>query len=200
MASKLGIFQTACQRLGTRRPETDTELTAEGEALAAVYDEVRLYVLEQHPWSFCRVAVQLARLVATPVEVWTYFYALPTDIVSILRVSDGTDNHEWQTGSSIPYERQHDDRIATDAEDVYLYYIKDEEDVNLWVPSFRSALAWRLAYEVGYRLTESTTKVDRAEKKYLQELEVAKSQDAPKSRIRRLNSPWWTVSRRAGVG
>ncbi|MGI9501479.1 MAG: hypothetical protein ACR2RE_00290, partial [Geminicoccaceae bacterium] len=159
----------------------------------------RLLVLEEYPWSFARVAVQLSQLVATPVEVWKYFYQLPADIVSILRVSDGTDNFEWQLGRSIPYERQYDDRVATDAEEIYLYYIRDVDDMNLWVPSARSALAWRLAYEVALRLTEHSSKADRAERKYFESLEAAKSKDAPRSRPRRIPDTPWNTSRRASV-
>jgi len=200
MASKVGVWNQALQRLGTRRVETDTESTAEAEALEAVWDETRLYVLEQYPWSFARTVDQLARLVATPGTVWKYWYKLPADTVGILRVSDDTDNYEWQTGDSIPYERQYDDRIAADAEAVYLYYLRDVEDMNLWVSSARSALAWRLAYEVAYRLTESTAKADRAEKKYFEELGQAKSQDSQRSRGRRINQTSWVTSRIASVG
>lgn len=200
MASKVGIWNTALQRLGTRRVDTDTEDTAEAEALEAVYDDALAEVLEAHPWSFARKAVQLSRLVATPVEVWAYFYALPADLVSIIRVSDGTDNCEVFTGPSIPYERQDDDRIATDAEAVYLAYIYASTDPNLWTPSFRSALAWKLATEVAYQLAESTTKTDWCESKYQTELMKAKSLDFPRSRIRPINRTSWVTSRRSGVG
>jgi hypothetical protein len=198
MASKVGLWNVALQRLGTRRVDTDTEDTAEAEALDAVYDETLLYVLGEYPWSFARSVVQLAQQVATPTTVWAYFYDLPSDLVSLLRVSDGVDNYEWQTGPSIPYERQEDDRIATDAEAAYLYYVKAVSDINQMSPSFRSALAWRLAMAVSYRLTESTTKADRCEFKYNQELEVAKSKDSIKSRIRPINPSSWVTSRESG--
>lgn len=200
MASKVGVWNLCLTRLGTRRVDTDTEDTAEAEALDAIWDDALAEVLESHPWSFARKAVQLSQLVATPVTTWTYFYQLPADIVSILQVSDGTDNFELFTGPSIPYERQDDDRIAADAEEVYLAYIYSSTDPNLWTPSFRSALAWKLASEVAYKLTESTTKADFAEKKYAMVLEEAKSRDAPRSRIRQINPTTFVTSRRAGVG
>ncbi|MGI9493084.1 MAG: hypothetical protein ACR2QF_11860 [Geminicoccaceae bacterium] len=200
MASKVGVWNQALQRLGTRRVDTDTEETAEAEALIAVWDEARLYVLEQYPWSFARVVDQLAQVLPAPETVWTYFYQLPSDIVHILRVSDGTDNFEWSVGKSVPYERQFDDRIAADAEEAYLYYIRDVDDMNLWIPSARSALAWRLAYEVGPRLVESAAKWERADREYLKGVEIAKSQDSARSRAFRINETPHVTARRSAVG
>lgn len=200
MASKTDVWNSALQRLGSRRVETDTEQTAEAEALAAIWNETRLYVLAEHPWSFARTTQKLARLASpTPETVWKYFYQLPSDIVSILRVSDDTKNFEYRKGRSISFERQAQDRIATDAEDVYLYYITDVSDMNLWTPSVRSALAWRLAYEVAYRLYESSGKVDRAEAKYRQELQIAKSHDASRSELKSINQTSWITAREAAV-
>lgn len=200
MASKLGLFNQALQRLGDRRIETDTEETAENEALSAVYDECREEVLATHPWSFARTRVELARIVDTPLTVWTYYYQLPADLIEILQVSDGTDSREYQDDSSIPYVREEDDKIAVDAEDVYLTYTRDVTDVNLMPVTFRTALSWKLAADVAYRLMESTTKQQWAEGKYLSQLEFAKSKDAPKGRIRRVRETSWVMSRRVGLG
>lgn len=199
MADKVGIFNLALQRLWTRRVESPTEESREAEALLAIYDATRDFVLDEYLWSFAQAAVELSRLVDAPLISWRYFYQLPNDRIRIARVIDRVDGLRFGEGPSVPHEVVEDERIATDAEQVYLQYIRVVTDENLLPPYFVSLLAWRLAHEVGGVLAASQTRIEKAAAEYAKELNSAKGKDSRRGVVMPVTYTSWADARRAGV-
>jgi len=124
-------------------------------------------VLSEYQWGFALKRANLVQQVLEP--AWTsdnkkYYYKVPSDLISIVEVSDK--NANWNLEG---------DSILTDAVKLGLLYVYYNDDNSKFSPSFVEALAARLALDSCYNLTNSSTMVDYLNKIYANKLAVAKS-------------------------
>ena len=80
MASKLGICNGALIRLGA---PIIADFTSSDIAVSCdtIYSGIRDMLIAMHPWRFATAKRQLAQLVDTPLNEWTYAYQLPSDAI-----------------------------------------------------------------------------------------------------------------------
>ena len=183
MATKIEIVNGALTMFGHRRL---TSLTAENDtarAVAAVYDQSVLEMLEAPPdWSFARKHSGALALLSEvdldtgiqPVQGWDYLYAIPSNCVKVRKVfEDGgahlspQDRADKQNFEEIVHPTSAVTCIATDIEDAYSWFTAKITDPTQFSPSFVAALKAKLAMELVLPLTQKETLFASMERRFL---------------------------------
>jgi hypothetical protein len=176
MASDVSIVNQALRRLGGTRITSLTDGSKNANAANDIYEDLRDELLRAHPWNFATTRVELARLAAAPAFGYGYNYSLPTDWLKTVSV------HDNDAGAgALDFKEETEDTakvLRTDAEHVYLRYVRRIIDANMMTPDFRSALAYALARDLAIPIASSGALFDRMEIKASQILAFAKSSDA----------------------
>lgn len=142
----IALASRALIKLGAAAISSFEDGTAESQVAAALYDLERDALLASHPWSFATGQATLPRLVADPVAEFDYAFQLPTDLIRVLRVTDG----DIPAGRYRILER----RLHANAELVTLTYIF-RPDETAFPPWFDAALVDQLAAAFCLPLTEN---------------------------------------------
>ena len=163
-----------------------TDPTANAKRANAIYDLVRLMVLQSHPWNGSTKQAVLTQLAATPTFKWTYRYSLPADSVRPLFTDkDRGNERKWQ---------QYGNEIWSDHGELSLEYIYNNEDTTLFSPGLVMALSSRLEAELAYPITGSTSLAEAKLKIYDDlKLPEAKALDAQVGATQQLDDgvdPW----------
>jgi len=174
MASEVSICNVGMKLLGAKRisafPPTDTSPNA--TRCNDHYEQVRDAELRKHAWNFAITRVALAPDAEAPAFGETYKFLLPTDCIRPLIPKHDTQNgdNDWTL------EGRH--IVTSDANVVYLRYIKQITDPNLMDALFRDAVSAKLAYLLCEDITGSTTKQSAANDAYDMAITEAKKINA----------------------
>ena len=87
------------------------------------------------------------------------------------------------------------DQLLTDESAASIQYIARITDTTKYTPAFVSALAQRLAAEIAFPLTNSTSIAEASYKLYLNKLKMAKGIDAQEGSGQKMESLPWETSR-----
>ena len=128
-----------------------------GAIAERLYDSVTKGIASSYPWRFMRqYSSPLARLTATPVIQYLYYYRLPSDIEGLAWALYDDDSQDappfknWeQVGAS----------IATDAAEVWIKYSALPE-VPQWPGYFQQLVIYALAAEFAMPVRESSSTAD----------------------------------------
>jgi hypothetical protein len=101
-------------------------------------------------WTAGRARAQLNQLVTTPTYGPLYYYQLPVDFIRPFEVDAGGEDYTTE-----------DDKIATDAEEVYLTYLARPSDPAKLAPYIKKMISTRLAFLLSTPLTSSETLASR---------------------------------------
>lgn len=156
--SKIQIANFALSKLGSRRIISLSEDTEEARVISATYDLILDEVLCEHEWSFAQKRAALAQLDTTlPMtdDGVSIVYAKPPDIIKLNYV-----NFEYATVKVESY------GIVSNVNGLKLIYTYRNTDPTTYHPQFTTALAMRLASEIGFNLTESTSKAQALFEEY----------------------------------
>jgi hypothetical protein len=172
----LGIANMALARIGVARlsvwPDT---ITPQGIAANDVWEYIRDEVLEAKEWRFAKTRTFLGDGAPVDSETnigWNYGYQLPPDFLRLARptkTSMKEDLPVYPPGYDYKVEVVGGDSgdyfiLLTDYdnanEDMYIVYIKRQVDLALWSPTAISALAFRWAAEMTFKLTEGKNEYD----------------------------------------
>ena len=174
MASDAGIANSALVKIGSR--QRITSLTQTNSVPAAHCNEqfakVRDALLEEANWKFALAWVSLTRTSTTPVAEFDYEFQKPSDFIRLVLIAD----NDAGVGK-VPY-RIAGDRIISDANELWLLYVRKETDPNVMTPMFREALAWRLAFDLAAVITDATTTRDSMERSMTRAVARAKASDS----------------------
>ena len=131
---------------------------SEGSTAATVadrlYDDIRSSLLTAYPWSFSLKKVQLAQSTSTPVNEWSYAYALPSDRVAAPRAVF------YSGGISVPTTTDFEifgDKLYTDFPAVYIDYQHDPGEAQ-YPKHFVQLLKYWLAWHFAEPVTDVTSK------------------------------------------
>ena len=155
MASVIGICNSALVKLGASTIVSLTEGTKNANLCNEQYDKVRDALLRAHPWSFAIARAKLAQLAVTPTFGWDHAYQLPADFLRVVAVYDNDDGV-----GTVPYAVE-GRTLLSDADDLYLRYVRREDDPNRFDALFREALAFRLAADLAIPIVQSNTLAER---------------------------------------
>ena len=150
MASDVQICNRALQIIGaTTRITALTDSNQAARDLNTMYAPVRDAELRKHPWSFALARVVLAPSASAPVFEFDYAFQLPSDFLRLHPDYEYQAETDWQIeGNQL---------LTNDGDTLYLRYVKQVTDANLFDALFREALAAQLAYQMAPPVTKNNT-------------------------------------------
>lgn len=163
MASKVDICNSALRKLGVERINSLTEDNSRAKVCNDRYDILRDEMLRSHPWKFAIKRTTAAAILAVPLFDWEKQYQLPSDCLRVLRVND--DYTKWS---------QEGDKILSNETSCKIKYISRVEEA-LFDSSFIEVLAFRMAVDMCYSITQSTAREQTLQAQYAVFLADARS-------------------------
>jgi hypothetical protein len=144
--SLVSIYNLALIPLSVDRVLDPLEETEQARKCNEIYPILRDDELSGHPWNFAVVRVQCLLTTDVPVYEYSCSYQVPSDCLRILEVEC----------EDTAYRRE-GDRIVTDESPLYIQYIQQVTDTNLFSPAFKSLIGARLKFELCTSLTGNKT-------------------------------------------
>lgn len=144
--TETNICNSALSKIGAPRI---TSIDADSPAARACKERLNLLrneVLAAHSWKFARKRAQLATT-GTPDFGWAYYYDLPNDYINMV-----LDPNELDVVSDFIIEGR---RILANDNPIKVLYIFEETNYSNWEYQAAEALAWRLAADIGYLVSQS---------------------------------------------
>lgn len=177
--SVLGIYNQAFARIGQPKQASLSDNTTPIIQANLAWEYIRDEVLEAHDWTFAKTRVALAKNATSPSSRYAYAYTLPADF---LKIAKQNPDDPPVYPASYPYilESLPDGTqcLFTDYDnsdqDLYLTYIRREENPARYTATFCSAAAFRLGAELALVITESQKKFEALFSLYEQAITKAK--------------------------
>ena len=194
MASKVEICNSALNMLGANNITDLTEDSKNARLLNQRYEPIRDAVFRTHAWNCLIKRIQLAADTDTPTHEYTYQYTLPADCLRVLRIGghhDGSSS-DLDNGQQFKIEGR---KVLTDETTVYLIYISKITDVNEYDTLLQETIAARLAAELCYAVTSSTSLSGSLKESYEEKLREARFTDATEGTADKLDSSTFINSR-----
>jgi hypothetical protein len=194
MATETSVANLALGRLKVGQAIADIDDQSNPARLCARFmDQCRQEVLRAFPWGGTVRAEALAEISMASFPGWTYVYQYPNSCLMVRAVSDeGGIRHISQSITSRfeqlntllrkqPFQiALKDDNTArtilSDVTDAYVFYTVDVEAFELFAPDLASAIAWRLAMEVGGPLQADSAAIENAMRMYAISVSTASAQ------------------------
>lgn len=169
--TEVSICNSALIKLGTDVIGSLTEDTKAARLCNARLSFLRNKVLEDHNWGFATKFVELASVDpgSTDLDGWAYAYQKPADF---LRMQRGED---WDVEFDTVNEY-----LVADEEPFKIKYTAKITNTGKYTYSFAECLAWRLAAELAYALTNSKEVAALMMQGYDMDLKAARYNDAHK--------------------
>jgi hypothetical protein len=179
--SIVGIVNLSLGRIGIDKQIASlSEDSVVARKANAVWEYIRDEVLEAKDWKFAKTRVALSKLTSTPVFGYDYAYGLPPDFLRVVINREKNPSYYpsgayataltsdqiliRETAYHYAIEALADSTrvLVTDYDndeyDLYLTYIRKEDDPAKYSPNFINALAFRMAAELCMSRTESRPK------------------------------------------
>ena len=147
--SVIDIINSALGKVGEGTITALTDGTNAANVANVLYAPVRDRLLRGHVWNFALERVQLARLADAPAFGFNYKYQLPADNIRVVEAY----NNDQGIGA-VEY-RIEGKTMHSDAEEIYLLFIKQVTDTNAMTADFREALAFSLAADMAVPIANS---------------------------------------------
>ncbi len=189
MSSIVGICNSALIKLGASTILSLTDGSKNANLCNEQYEKVRDEMLRLHPWNFAIARTRLALLSSAPAFEFAKAYQLPADWLRTVSV------HDNDAGAGAVEYRIEGRTVVTNADALYLRYVAVIADPNDMPPSFREALAWRLAADLAQAITQSTTVMEAMDRGFRGAMSAARSIDAIEDFPERLPASDWITGR-----
>ena len=200
MPSTVDIANYALNNLGASNISSLDENSKAARIVNQRYEAVRDAVFRAHPWNCLIQRAQLAQETDAPAFGYTYQYALPTNpyCLRVLEFSNGTlsypqDNITNNSGGPVFVIEGR--KLLTDEAVARIKYIGRITDPQQYDASLVEALAARLAAEVCYAITGSTSMVQIQTSLYEAKINEARFNDATEGATQRLEASDFIESR-----
>lgn len=188
MASTIDIINRGLTYIGDATIASMADPTPNAEKVRRVWPESRDTVFRDGLWKCLQKRVALARLADAPAFGFKYQFKLPTDFIRVVRLHP--EHLNWQVEG---------EKILTDESALSLAYIARITDSGLYDPALREALACRLAADLCFGNTASTSLWDALENKYRNVMATARNIDAHEGTPANSYSPSaWAASKLGG--
>jgi hypothetical protein len=189
--SEVEIMNSALIKVGAERIITPDDANNRARLCKEQYPKVRDALLRAHPWKFSTSYASLAVITPKPAEIFEYAYAyqLPSDCARIFKTNLDV-NDEWQEIAG--------GMLVCNTSAVSIKYSKRITNVAQYDDSFCEVLAYALAMDIAYALTQSTAQVDKMERGFKDSLAQARSHSAQIGSVQRVISDDWLSARRRG--
>lgn len=194
MASDTGITNRAMKLLKASSITSLTDGSNNANAVNDVFTEVREDLLRAHKWNFAKKRQKMAQTSTAPVFGFDNAYALPSDWIRTIIISD----NDAEAGSPPRYSEEEIDGqgvIAANVDELWISYVYRVTDPNRMPADFRTAFAYALAVSVPGIPNLSGVRDDVLEKRAGIRLTRAKSADATGSTPERRPPGSWVTAR-----
>ena len=164
--SNVSIANIALTYLSSSRIIDLSQNDENARKINAIFSPTRESMLSEHNWNFARTQATLSLLSDAPtVEDYAYAYQIPTDCLRVMRLDEDSDFIVVS------------DKIYSNASPCVIEYIKNETNPARFSPGFVRALAYRLAADIAYGVTQNATLATAMEAKAVTALKEAKWSD-----------------------
>jgi hypothetical protein len=189
VTSSVQIMNSALIKLGAERIASEDESNLRAKLCKEQYPKRRDMLLRAHPWKFAVRRSELAAVDPKPDDFgdWGYVFQLPTDVCRILQLVDICAETPWDT------ENQY---LLIDESEVTIRYISRITDVTKFDDNFIEALAWDLAADIAFALTQKQDLADSCVKRAEKELALARSFNAQQGSVQRVQAEDFLNARR----
>lgn len=179
--NQVEIANRALALLGANKINNLGEQTEEAKAINNMYKGSLKSILNECCWWFAKKRKMLNLVKATPAWGNGKYFQLPPDLIRIFEASS-------------EYELE-GEYLLTDADEIGVLYTFLQENTEKYTPEFIDAFACRLAYDVCYDITNSTSKQSELMSLYLgQLLPTAMSKNARAKRQQYAKDDAWISS------
>jgi hypothetical protein len=190
MATITSVCNRGLQLLGAARILDITDDTRNGRACKACYDSVRKSEIRKHRWRFAIKRTVLAPLEETdPHGEFSYIFQLPSDCEKVLKPENDI-YCDWQVEGRKLYTNQ------TNA--LNLRYLADITDPSQFDSNFAEMLSAKMAEAMCEEITQSNTKIARAESAYKEARREARMSNAFETIPAEPASDSWVDARQTG--
>lgn len=183
--SEVSICNSALGKLGAQRILSLEDNNDRAKLLKEQYPKLRDELLYAHPWNFAIGRVTLAETVAVPEYDWEHQFQLPTDCLRVLD-SDLNRPGEWAV---------EDGKFMSQFSTAKIKYIKQVTDVSKFTAGFCEVLAYKIAADICYSITQSVTLRDQMLKEYKASLTHTRTFNGQESLGDRVYADSWLNSR-----
>lgn len=189
MSSEIAICNMALSRLGEQRitslilPSGEDQLLARRVGLCNdLYYPARDAQLEENVWTFANAQARLAQVSSGPEFGYSMAFMLPPDCLNVWWAgqSETQPLAEWERVGNTIYANP--SRSATF---LLIWYTRKVVDTNWFSSGFTVALAVRLAAEMAYPLTNSSSREQQLWAEYERKLITALGAEGQQGRTRR---------------
>lgn len=193
MASTVDIANYALNIIGASNISDFGENSKAARLVNQRYEGVRDAVFRSHPWNCLIQRSELAQETDAPTFGYAYQYSLPTDpfCLRVLEFSNGSlsypqDNMTSNTGGPVFVIEGR--KLLTDEGTARIKYIGRVTDPQQYDALLTEALAARLASEIAYALTGSTSVSQLADALYRDKLREARFVDGTEGAPQKLEA------------
>lgn len=152
MPTKLTVFNDALLLLAQPALQDTEDAGEDGDYLRAAWQPAVEFCHERTAWDHAITRWQCARLAAVPTNGYSYYYAVPSDSLRILSVSETGEVDD----DLIRYQIE-GGKIATSAQSVHITYVSSDamNSPGRWSQSFAYFVACTMAAKVAPKLNQS---------------------------------------------
>lgn len=198
MTTEVSIANRALQILGADPIISLTENNKRARVLRVAFDPVRDAELQRRNWRFSIKRTTLAALADTPDSGFAYQYQVPTDYLRLLTGGDLiplANLSDYVSTPSALYAVE-GDRILTDVgAPLSIRYVARISDTSKFSASFAESLAARLAWECCDAITQSDSKQQLAERRYMIAMREARRANAFEGPTEAIADDTWMLAR-----
>lgn len=196
MATKLGLFNGALLELGHAALSDTGEAVEAGRLLVERYSQTVSECLASGSWNFAMETIQADYDTGvTPNFGFSKVFAKPSDWLRTYAVSA-------DENFSVPLLQYYDDANfwSADVSPIYVRYVSNDTglgfELNRWTPAFTRFVELSLAERVGYRITQSDSKMEAVEDRARAARKFAIGQDTMNEPQPKFAPPGsWTTAR-----
>lgn len=163
MASKVDICNGALRKNGVERINSLTDDNSRAKICNDRYDIIKKEVLRSHPWKCAIKRVSLASTGNTPLFDWEKEYQLPSDCLRVLKVNDTYS--QWT---------QEGNKILSNDTTCKIKYISNIDE-SLMDSSLVEVISFRLALDICFGITQSSSREQQLQAQYAVFLADARS-------------------------
>ena len=174
MATEVSICSNALRRLGDSPITSLTEDSERGRLCNAFYEPSRDAILRSHTWNFAINRANLAKLSTAPAFEYANQFALPTDPFCLRVLKMEFEDFEFKIENLAGQGRV----LLTDEGEAKITYIARVTDPSLFDSMFVDTLTAKLAVDLAYPVTNSTTLQAQMQKLFERKLSEARSLDS----------------------
>ena len=174
MATEVSICSNALRRLGDSPITSLTEDSERGRLCNAFYEPSRDAILRSHTWNFAINRANLAKLSTSPAFEYANQFALPTDPFCLRVLKMEFEDYEFKIENLAEQGRV----LLTDEGEAKIIYIARVTNPSLFDSMFVDVLTAKLAVDLAYPVTNSTTLQAQMQKLFERKLSEARSLDS----------------------